>query len=61
MTNQRSTLITMTTNNHFQKVHVMGIVQVYHPCEMAFGKVLKFDVEFWAVDHCTPFPLKLAA
>ena len=41
-------------DNHFQKVRVMGFVVVYHPCELAFRKVLKFDVENWAVDHWTP-------
>ena len=44
-------------DNHFQKVRVMGFVVVYHPCGPAFRKVLKFDVENWAVDHWTP-PLK---
>ena len=41
-------------DNHFQKVRVMGFVVVYHPCGPAFRKVLKFDVENWAVDHWTP-------
>ena len=41
-------------DNHFQKVRVMGFVVVYHPCGLAFRKVLKFDVENWAVDHWTP-------
>ena len=41
-------------DNYFQKVRVMGFVVVYHPCGLAFRKVLKFDVENWAVDHWTP-------
>ena len=44
-------------NNHFQKVRVIGFM-VYHPCGLAFRKVLKFDVENWAVEHWTP-PLKV--
>ena len=43
-------------DNHFQKVRVMGFVVVYHSCGLAFRKVLKFDVENWAVDHWTPPP-----
>ena len=45
-------------DNHFQKVRVMGFVVVYHSCGLAFRKVLKFDVENWAVDHWTP-PLNI--
>ena len=41
-------------DNHFQKVRAMGFVVVYYPCGLAFRKVLKFDVENWAVDHWTP-------
>ena len=40
--------------NHFQKVRVLGFVVVYHPCGLAFRKVLKFDVENWAVGPLNP-------
>ena len=39
----------------------MGIVVVYHPCGLAFTKVLKFDVKIWAVDPCTPILTTLTA
>ena len=46
-------------DNHFQKVRVMGFVVVYHPCGLAFRKVLKFNVENWAVDHWTPLNVNI--
>ena len=57
-----SSLVTMATRlkrQPFSKVRVMGFVVVYHPCGLAFRKVLKFDVENWAVDHWTPTPLNI--
>ena len=41
-------------DNHFKNVRVMGFMVVYNPCGLTFRKVLKFDVENWAVDHWTP-------
>ena len=45
-----------SNDNHFQQVRIMGFMVVYHPCGLAFRKVLKFDAKIWAVDHCSGTP-----
>ena len=57
LTNQRPSLVTTATRlkwQPFSKSTGHGLRGWYHPCGLAFRKVLKFDVENWAVDHWTP-------
>ncbi len=62
LTNQWSSLVPMATGlkrQPFSESARHASCRYYHSCGSAFGKVLKYDVEVWAVDDCPPPSLTL--